>query len=271
MPVSPLHRPHSEAAPRLRLLPTHDAGPSRAGFETHRFEIVSRGDFVPGWLQRPRDAGDAASPALLLVHPAGGSMQAPELEVAARWSGDATALAAIDLPLHGRRSSPKLSARLHDGLGAQARGQAVDVEGAVLIEEFARQSLSDLLRTLEALAEHPSIDADRIGLVGFGLGAALGAHVLAEDSRARAAVLMAPGAELGQADLDPARALAGARERPLLVVADEDGESASNAVARALLAAAAGPTEKLEAPVEPGRLGEAAQSKLRAFLAQTIG
>ena len=118
MSASPVYRPHPEA-PATTCLAPFDAQDAWLGLRADRFEIVSRGDFVAGVLYRPPAASSGAAatiPLVILQHGLGGSKQSPYLECAARWVREGFAVASIDLPLHGTRSSPKLSARLVAGV-----------------------------------------------------------------------------------------------------------------------------------------------------------
>jgi len=49
MEASAVYRPHAEASASARLVPC-PAPAAWTGLRSHRFEIVSRGDFVPGVL-----------------------------------------------------------------------------------------------------------------------------------------------------------------------------------------------------------------------------
>lgn len=177
----------------LRRLPTDHGWP---GITTERLELVSRGDLVPGLLgraPRPAAASGASKAALLLaVHDAGDSVRSPDVLAAASWVGPGLALVSIDLPLHGHRASPKLTERLLAGIARRERGGALDRNGAVLVEEFWRQATIDLVRTLDAVLALGEFDGTRVGMLGIGLGAALGQTLMAHDSRPCAAVLIHP-------------------------------------------------------------------------------
>jgi hypothetical protein len=99
-----------------------------------RFEVISRGDVVPGLLWR----GASASAPLVLIAPAlGAGKDAGDVATLARAClGAGWDVAAVDLPLQGERASAKLSARL----AAQPRSAA----DRLLREEFVRQAAFDL-------------------------------------------------------------------------------------------------------------------------------
>lgn len=203
------------------------------GIDAERLELVSRGDVVTGWLARAAlrnaqgkaqgkaeakakaRAAKARSALLMAVHDSAESASATELGIAAGWIGPELSLVAIDLPLHGHRASPKLSERLIAGLVQRGRGDEIDRNGQVLVEEFWRQATVDLIRTLDAVLALGGHDPKRIGLLGIGLGAALVETLLARDDRPRAAVLIRPpnAKPASLAPMDCAMP-AGARSRP---------------------------------------------------------
>lgn len=265
MTASSVYQPHREAPATARLSPFQPE-PAWAGLEAHRFEIVSRGDFVHGVLYRPAPVSIETLPLLIVQHGLGGSKESPYLECAARWVKDGFAVALLDLPLHGVRSSPKLSARLIRGVETIARNETLDLETHALVEEFARQSTSDLMRTIDALVALDGIDADRVGFVGFSLGAVVGTYLLAHDDRPRAAVLALAGGGAGPAPLDPATHLARIRKCPVLVVSADADEVVSSASARALFDAAAGPKELLSVKGGHGTLPGLALGRILSFL-----
>jgi len=174
-------------------------------------------------------------------------------------------MASIDLPLHGARSSPKLSERLASGIERLGKGRDIDVETRVLVEEFLRQSTSDLVRTLDALALRPDVDETRMAYLGFGLGAVVGACLLGHDARPRAAVL-APAAYGGMAaDLDPATQLGGEGRCPLLVVATKGDASP------ALFEAAREPRELIRIPGDAAAMPEEGRDRIWSFVRGPLG
>lgn len=197
-------------------------------------------------------------------------MLSKTLECAAAWVEKGLAVATIDLPLHGERASTKLSERLFWGVAQLEQGSTLDPETFVLVEEFARQSTSDLVRTLDALASLPSIDARRIAFMGFGLGASAGSYLLAHDLRPRAAVLVMAKTGLGPADLDPATYLAKARDTSLLIVTADQGDADEMRRADAFFDATAQPKERLQIPGDPGALPDVALAKIWRFLAKEL-
>ncbi|MCR9097560.1 MAG: esterase FrsA [bacterium] len=217
-----LYRPLDESPARLTL---RDASPARGTGQV--FEVVSRGDFVPGRLHRPENG--ESSPLVLVL---GGSDA---------WSAEAgrpLAIAQIDLPLLGARQSPKLTDRLVDGHAKLTRGQALDADTRALVEEFARQSVSDIVRSLEALGAEPSLDGSRIAIVGVGLGASACAWALPFLSNVRACVFAGPVGHSADAGLDPigpiARADLGDLRCRVFATDESDAEGAIRALGEAL-------------------------------------
>jgi len=287
MQTSAVYRPLAEAPASARLVPC-PAPAAWTGLQAHRFEILSRGDFVPGVLYTSETLGPAprttdsatagTAPLLLLAHDARGSCGSEVLACAAPWARGGLRVAAIDLPLHGRRRSAKLSERLCEGFDRAARGEALDAETQLLMEEFARQSTSDLIRTLDALtaASETRIDADRIGFLGFGLGAAAGSYLLAHDPRPRIAVLTGARAGSGPPELDPAHWIARTSRIECLVVASARAEGREDeprpcASARALIDAIPGPHRLTLQDGDARTPSTAAIARMGDFLGSALG
>jgi dienelactone hydrolase len=217
-------------------LPTPEAfGDARC----RRFEFSSRGDRVPGRLLLPKGAGP--HPLLLFEHGAGGSKESPYLDAAARWVEGGLAVATIDLPLHGERSSAKLSERLladvRSGI-AHPEADALPEASRTLWTEFARQSIADLKNALDALATLPELDSTRTAYAAFSLGSLVGTLYCALDERPRAAALALCGGGFGPEAVDPARYVGAIAPRPLLLVNASNDELISKPAAEALQSAA---------------------------------
>jgi dienelactone hydrolase len=276
MTTSEVHRPLPEAPARAVL---REAGAEEAwpGTRSDLFEIVSRGDFVPGRLHRPAESGDAPLPLLLLIPDPGRETRPDALAFAADWVRQGMAVATIDLPLFGDRASPKLSERLALGLERVAKGTpsgretALDPETGALVEEFARQSTSDLIRTLDALSALPGIDASRVAFMGIGVGAMVGSYLLAHDARLRAAALAFPAGGAGPRSLDPARHLARSRAAALLLVAPAPDDPAQAKATQACLDAAPEPKRLLHASGSGRALEATDLVPIRDFLADALG
>lgn len=226
----------------------------------YQLEYSSRGDRVPGRLWLPRRS-EPEYP-LVLLQPDEAEAE-PALErIGAEWCERGVAIARVDLPLRGARSDPKLS----DPVGTPFAPGPLAI-GEALRFELARQAVIDLERALDALCSLDEIDRERIAFVGLGLGALLGAAFCALDPRLRGAVLIAAGAGLAPAPVDPGRYLGRFAPRPLLLVHARQGDVPADA-ATALAQAAGGSAEQHWLP---GRAD--AQSALPAcwpFLARVL-
>jgi dienelactone hydrolase len=272
MSDSPVYRPHLEAPARA----TYRATTPRAGWnglETRDFEFVSRGDFVSGCVALPEATTSIPAPLILLTHGTGESAASDQLTFAADWVRRGLAVATIDLPLHGHRASPKLSERLIRGIGALARGDVLDLDMRALVEEFARQSTSDLIRAIDALGTLPEVDADRIALMGVGIGATASAYALAHDERPRACVLARGTGRLDDAALDPARLLGARKGEPacaLLIMALTGDVEVSPSATRALFEAARAPKEFAEFETKDSTLPRETIQRARDFLIQAL-
>jgi dienelactone hydrolase len=229
------------------------------GIRVERFEYASRGDRVAGRLWRPRGGGD--HPVVLLQHP--DERRAEDIAAAGVRLG--AGVAAIDLPLHGRRADHKLAARLAPNLAPTG-----STDGDALAIEVARQAVIDLERALDALALIEGIDPDRIAYAGFRLGALIGAAFCALDPRPRAAVLAQGGAGLSVPGIDPGAYLARFAPRPLLLVNATRDDGVPREAAEALARAARDPVKQLWFDAG-GDLPEAAASAIWEFLGSALG
>ena len=233
-----------------------------------RLEYTSRGDWVPARLLWP-EAGCHPLPVVLLQHDLGGSKQAADLDgIAARCLRGGAAVASIDFPLHGERASPKLSPRFVAGVTRALRGEMggdVSWLGAI-----ARQAVMDLSRALDALAQQPELDLDRVVYAGVGLGAILGALFCVEDPRPRAAALALCGGGFGASELDPERCIGRIAPRPVLVVNSRSDSSLPTRATEILFAAAAEPKELHWFDGSGTPLPEVALAKIWSFLERNL-
>jgi fermentation-respiration switch protein FrsA (DUF1100 family) len=233
-----------------------------------RFEYSSRGDRVPGVLLLP-PAGPGPFPLVLLQHGAGGSKDAAYLPpVREPWARRGVAVASIDFPLHGERSSAKLNEIL---LATMLAPQRAGGDGLALFEELVRQAVNDLARAVDALGALPEIDADRVGYAAFSMGAMLGSLYIPYDARIRAAALGVGGSLFGSSPLDPASHIAGFAPRPLLFVNASRDERISRSAAEALHAAARDPKEVVWFDAGHSDLPGRALKAMWTFLAQHLG
>ena len=242
--------------------------PRWEGARAFRFEYSSRGDRVPGLLLLPAE-GAGPFPLVLLQHGAGGSKEADYLDAArVPWVRRGMAVASIDFPLHGERASAKLSELLLPALAQPPAAR--DADSRTLWHDFARQSVHDLARALDALAPHPELDADRVAYAGFSMGAILGALFCPHEPRLRAAALALGGAGFGPPALDPARHIARFAGRPLLLVNATRDERIPRSAAEALHAAAGEPKRLLWFESGHSDLPGVAFKAMWQFLAETL-
>ncbi len=208
-----LHAPFTRDANEplcLQLLPP--TSPPAEGVRELCFEYTSRGDRVPGRLLLP--AGDAGPHPLVIVQQEGARTGYAEA-VCAGWPRRGAAIAAIDLPLHGDRASPKLTERIHSLFEARSR---LEPAGADVWVSFVRQAVHDLHAAVDGLTRHEALDPERIGFAGFGLGAIVGTPFCAQEPRLRAAALALAGGAFGPGCVDPVHHAPQLGARPLLLV-----------------------------------------------------
>ena len=220
------------------------AAPAAApSLRARRFEYSSRGDRVPGLLLLPAE-GDGPFPLVLLQHGAGGSKHSEYLDAARLpWVQRGVAVASIDFPLHGERVSAKLSEQL---LGVTANTvRSAHSDTIALWSEFSRQAVADLGRALDALAELPALDSQRVAYAGFSLGSIIGATFCGVDPRPCAAALALGGGGLGPPETDPLRYVGRIAPRPVLFVGATRDQTIPRAATEALFAAAGEPKRLL--------------------------
>jgi dienelactone hydrolase len=182
---------------------------ARPELRNQELEFSSRGDRVTGRAILPENGGP--HPLVLVQHALGGSAAGVLEAIGTGWVESGAAVAAIDFPLHGARADRKLLRLLCDGRDRNPRR-------AALALELAQQAVIDLERALDALAATAWIDQERIGYVGFGLGARLGSAFCALDPRPAAAALAPDGEDAVPALPDLAGYLGRIAPRPVLLV-----------------------------------------------------
>lgn len=183
---------HAEAGdlPALLLLPERDAaaGPRRGAAR-----------------------GRAGAPAALLLH-GYNSRKDVMLDTAGRGLlARGVASLAIDLPLHGERATVRDEASMRNPL---------------LLARLWHAALEECDVALRWLERRPEVDASRLAVVGYSLGAYLGVIAASRDPAVRAVVLAAGGdlpgglpfAPLVRRVADPVRAVKKLGGRPLLML-----------------------------------------------------
>jgi dienelactone hydrolase len=241
-----------------------------AGFSAVRqldFELSSRGDRVPGRLLLPAKH-PGPFPLILAQHGAGGAKDADYMDIACLpWVRGGAAVASTDFPLHGERASPKLTERI---LGLfEAKSDLSPFEAELWIC-FVRQAVSDLRRTVDAMAELPQIDAGRIAYAGFSLGTILGVPFCAEEPRIKAAALAIGGGGIGPVASDPVGHIPRLAPRPALFVNASRDETIPRASAEALHEAARSPKEVLWFDCTHSELPGAALKAMWRFLGRHL-
>ena len=242
-----------------------------AGAVARRFEFSCRGDRVPLTLLAPES--DPPHPALLVQPAPGEDGELESLRGLDEWLAAGVAIASIELPLFGSRRSGKLSEKLTESVVTAARGEAIDDTAELLWEEFTRQAVMELRRSLDVLAEVWGGEPNASAFAGVGIGASVGTLLCAVDERLRGAVLSLAGGGFGPESIDPASFVADIAPRPLLFVSEEAAKARPGAPAipkdRAIeLHEAAGE------PKEVSWLAEGAEDVLGSawkFLAPVLG
>jgi dienelactone hydrolase len=197
---------------------------------------------------RAEELGDAAVPAILLLPDVAREVPAALLlhgytshkEMMSDRVGRAlldggVASLAVDLPMHGERSTA---------------GERSAIQPLELMRNW-KLALAECTIALRYLAARPEIDRDRLGIVGYSLGSFLGVTVAARERAVRAIVLAAGGdlpAEMPfgmmvRAVIDPAAAVRKLEGTPLLMVHGRRDRTVTPEQARRLFEAAREPKE----------------------------
>lgn len=171
--------------------------------------VLHDGEDVPAILLVPTVATPA--PAALLLHGYTSHKERMSESVGRSLLKRGIASLAIDLPLHGGRST---------GVNATASRSPFE-----LVQQW-RLAIAECGIGLRWLAEQPNLDPDRLALVGYSLGSFLGVQVAASEQLVKAVVLAAGGdlpdrtpfGMLIRTIADPLRAARRIAPRPLLMI-----------------------------------------------------
>ncbi len=139
-------------------------------------------------------------------------MKVEELETATLVLPDGAGRCPAIVFLHwgfGSRATFRAEAEVLAGAGvvsllAEAPGYGLRPGGVPRLDQtgpaeaFAKQLLAELTADVELLCARPDVDADRIGYVGFSLGASVAGAFLSSEPRVQAAVVMGGYAELSK-------------------------------------------------------------------------
>lgn len=207
----------------------------RTATRQQKIEIhAGKGEHVPAILQIP-DAL-APVPAVLLLHGFSSRKEWLADSIGVALTRQGVASLAIDLPLHGSR--------------ARAPEQ-VSMENPLALVRIWRLALREATAAVRFLVGHPDIDAARLGLGGYSLGAYLALFLAAENADVRAVALVAGGdlphgipmERLVRAAANPLKAVRALRGRPLLMVNGRGDRTIRPAQATALFEEAREPKE----------------------------
>lgn len=183
-----------------------------AGGRQLAIELDTEPERVPGILLLPT-VEERARPAaaVLLLHGFTSRKERMSEGIGRALLHHGVASLAIDLPLHGAREG-----RLED----------LSPRNPLRLVSTWRMALGEARQAFDCLESMPTIDARRLALIGYSLGAYLGVMIAASERRVRAVALAAGGdlpeelplARLVRTVVDPLRAIRALAGRPLLMV-----------------------------------------------------
>ena len=173
------------------------------------------------------------APAALLLHGFSSSKERMAQSVGRELRSLGVASLALDLPFHGERDGDRT---------------ALSRNPLALVGAW-RSAIAESRHAIGWLAAQPSVDAARIGIVGYSLGGFLALMTAAEDERLRAVALAAAGdlpdhtpyASLVRGMVNPLRAAERLAGRPLLLVNGTRDTTTRPEQAKRLFAAAKEP------------------------------
>jgi len=201
----------------------------------HVFELdAGGGEHVPAVFQLP--AGGAPVPGVVLLHGFSARKEQMADSIGLALLKHRVASLAIDLPLHGARET---------GI------EGLSLQNPIAVVQKWRLAVSEANSAIAYLAGQPGVDARRIAIAGYSLGAYLAVIVGAENPLVRAVALAAGGdlpehtpfAALLRTIADPRRAVRALAGRPLLMVNGRTDRTIRAEQARALFEAAGEPKE----------------------------
>lgn len=196
---------------------------------------VGSGELVPAILQLPpkRPRGAAG---VLLLHGFSSHKERMANSIGRALLEHGVASIAIDLPLHGARDGGIEGMSLRNPLA--------------LVQKW-RLAVREANHAIHHLVEHDEIDACRVGIAGYSLGAYLSVVVASKNKFVRAVALAAGGdlpeatpfASLVRTIADPQRAVRAIAGRPLFMINGRYDRTIRPAQARSLFDAATEPKE----------------------------
>lgn len=188
------------------------------------FELEVGGVRVPGILWTPEDAS-GPRPLILMGH--GGTQHKRVDTLLARARSyvrhQRWAVAAIDAPAHGERTTKEAAAAARAGLEARmaSRTQGIDPERMRQMAAQAAQAVPECKATLDGLGTVPEVGDGPVGYWGVSMGTSIGVPFLASESRVECAVLGLNGLRAGA---DEFRRQAESISIPLLFVFQRNDE-----------------------------------------------
>jgi dienelactone hydrolase len=194
---------------------------------------IDDGERVPAILLVP---SHRPAPAALLIHGYTSHKERMAESVGMALLRRGVGSVSIDLPLHGEREGT---------LDREVLGNPFEV-----VSRW-RLAVQEARSAIQLMVGHPAIDRDRIGLVGYSLGAFLGVAAAAAERQVRA-VLLAAGGDLPanlpfgpivRSVADPPRMVRKLAGRPLLMVNGRLDRTVRRDQAERLFAAASEPKE----------------------------
>jgi dienelactone hydrolase len=197
----------------------------------HTLDLARGRDVVPAVWITPE--GKAPAPVTLLLHGFSSAKERMAHSVGRDLLKRGVASLALDLPFHGERS----------GTHGTLPTNPLAIVGAW------RAAVDEVDAAVEWLAAQPSVDAERIGIMGYSLGGFLALMTAADEPRLRVVALAAAGdlpdqtpyAALVRSLIDPLRAARQLAGRPLLLVNGRRDTTTRPAQAERLHAAAGEP------------------------------
>lgn len=194
------------------------------GVRERGFELEVAGERVPGILWAPEEAS-GPRPLILMGH--GGTQHKRVDTLLARARSyvrrQRWAVAAIDAPAHGERTTKEAAAAARASLEARmaTRTQGIDAERLRQMAAQAAQAVPEWQATLDALRAVPDVGEGPVGYWGVSMGTSIGVPFLANEARVRCAVLGLNGLRAGATEFGR---LAAAITIPLLFVFQRNDE-----------------------------------------------
>jgi dienelactone hydrolase len=193
--------------------------------------LATPGEPVPGIFTRPEISGPA--PAALLLHGLSSTKERMADSIGRSLATRGIGSLAIDLPLHGEREGT-----VHD---------LSPLRPFAIIAQW-KLAVTDAIAALDYLAEHPRVDAARLAIVGYSLGAFLSVQLAGDDSRIEGVVLAAGGdlpdevpfERMVRAVADPVKSIR-RMNKPVLMINGQFDRTVTPAQARRLHEAARDP------------------------------